>query len=410
MAKVQPVTIKNAAVWNGHTSEQRDLYFDERVLALPAPDALTIDLDGYTIFPGMVNAHDHLELNHYPRTKFREKYDNAHQWGEDVNARLNTEPYKSLRAYPLWDRCFIGGLKNLLCGATTVAHHGPPHKPLFRKNFPVRVLKKYGWAHSLHFSTDAEIIESYRNTPHSAPWFIHLAEGTDEIAKSEYEKLVYLGCFDCNTTVLVHCTALFQREPNFKLESHRGVVWCPSTNAYLLGDESVPDGDHLHRLKENAMAVGSDSRLTANGDLLDELNFVYSKLKNQSGNMIWLTRMVFDEGGFILFHQHNPDWLSIQPFADFFLLHTNQDDATNLCTASRNAIQLIIRGGNPQIGDTELMAKFPHIETVPATLDGVPKAVNIDLARQIARCMLAEPGLELLETPRKALFRGVFSR
>jgi len=42
-----------------------------------------------------------------------------------VNARLDSSPFRELRAVPLTDRLFIGGLKNLLGGATTVAHHDP---------------------------------------------------------------------------------------------------------------------------------------------------------------------------------------------------------------------------------------------------------------------------------------------
>jgi len=65
-----------------------------------------------------------------------------------------------------------------------------------------------------------------------------------------------------------------------------------------------------------------------------------------------------------------------------------------------------VRGGVPQIGDPDLMARFPHIETVRAELDGVPKAINVQLARQITKCSLKEPGLELLEHPttRRFLF------
>ena len=105
---VQPLHIRNAHIWDGHETVQRDLYTTDVVMDKPANGALTVDLDGYTIFPGLINAHDHLELNHYPRSKFREKYDNARQWHEDMNARLDTEPYKSLRAYPLWDSLPVG--------------------------------------------------------------------------------------------------------------------------------------------------------------------------------------------------------------------------------------------------------------------------------------------------------------
>ena len=207
---VQPLHIKNALIWGDNESHQRDLYTTNLIVDKPANGALTVDLEGYTIFPGLVNAHDHLELNHYPRTKFRERYDNARQWSADVNERLDTEPYKSLRAYPLEDRCFIGGLKNLLCGATTVAHHNPPHKCLFRKDFPVRVLKRYGWAHSFYLSSEEEIKRSYQSTPKDVPWFIHLAEGTDEEAAGEYQRLKALGCVGQNT-VLVHGVGIMMK-------------------------------------------------------------------------------------------------------------------------------------------------------------------------------------------------------
>ncbi|MGB7340367.1 MAG: hypothetical protein WBC91_15830, partial [Phototrophicaceae bacterium] len=186
--------IRGARIWDGNQSLVRDLFVKNGRIVDEKPNhAITINLEGYTLFPGLINAHDHLELNHYPRTKFRDVYDNAHQWGEDVNTRLNDEPFKTLRSYPIWDRLFIGGLKNLLCGATTVIHHGPKYREMFRKDFPVRVLKKYGWSHSLHFDSEADIIKSYKSTPKDVPWFIHLAEGTDDIAASEYQRLKKMG-------------------------------------------------------------------------------------------------------------------------------------------------------------------------------------------------------------------------
>jgi cytosine/adenosine deaminase-related metal-dependent hydrolase len=229
------------------------------VLDKPHPKAINVDLSGYTIFPGLINAHDHLELNHFPRTKFRERYDNAHQWGEDINARLNESPFKELRAYPLEDRLLIGGLKNLLCGATTVAHHNPPHKPLFRKDFPVRVLRKYGWAHSLHFDSWKKVQKSCGETHFTLSWFIHLAEGTDEVAAGEFRKLRSLGCGGPNL-VIIHGVGLDWQDSR-KLADWwiRGLVWCPSTNIYLLGKTTEIEAI-LHAGFVKGIALGSDSR------------------------------------------------------------------------------------------------------------------------------------------------------
>jgi cytosine/adenosine deaminase-related metal-dependent hydrolase len=405
---VRPLHIKNARIWNGNDAQVRDLYTTDVVQAAPAHDALLVDLEGYTIFPGLINAHDHLELNHYPRTKFREVYNNAHEWGEDVNARLNESPFKELRAYPLWDRLFIGGLKNLLCGATTVAHHNPPHKELFRKDFPVRVLRKYGWAHSLHFSTDEEIVASYRSTPKDAPWFIHLAEGTDEAAAGEYQRLKALNCLELNT-IIVHGVGLTVEDV---MDSHSiagkyrashgsqmPVVWCPTTNIYLLAKTGHP------RMGWNTqLLLGSDSRLTADGDLLDEMRYVSEFYREQDGASIAVSMATQTS-----FRSH---WelkdrvgrLRADNCADFVVITNADNPARRLCQSRRKDLALVVKGGVPQIGDPEVMAKFPHVRTVGATLDGRPKSIHQDLAKRIHLCQLKEAGLEVEAVPKRRLF------
>jgi hypothetical protein len=387
-------------VWNEGRAEQRDLHTSDVVLDKAANGALTVDLDGHTIFPGLINAHDHLELNHYPRSKFRERYDNAHQWGEDMNARLDSEPYKSLRAYPLWDRLFIGGLKNLLCGATTVAHHNPPHKELWRKDFPVRVLRNYGWSHSLHFNTDEEVVRSYRATPKNWPWFIHLAEGTDDVAAGEYKRLKALGCVGPNT-IIVHGVGMSYEDAIdfFKtIKGHMGagieLVICPSTNIFLL--------DAMVYLRIPAMVastmIGSDSRLTSCGDLLDELHFAYENVKIHPRT--WVVEGVTHNAKYVLGLSNVGD-LKDKYHADLIAINGHEEVEARLCNSRRADLVLVVRGGIPQIGNPDIMAKFPHIETVDAMLDGVPKRIHLDLARRIHQCRLKEPGLEVDVLPKK---------
>jgi hypothetical protein len=389
---IQPLHIANAHIYNASVEnryEQRDLYTTDMVVAERPKNALTVDLSGYTVFPGLVNAHDHLELNHYPRTKFRDRYDNAHQWGEDVNAHLDESPFKELRAYPLEDRCFIGGLKNLLCGATTVIHHNPPHKCLFKNDFPVRVLKRYGWTHSLHFSSDEEIVASYKSTPPDAPWLIHLAEGTDEIAAGEYQRLKALGCVQSNT-VFVHGVGLTDEDIADAAPRVRGLVWCPTTNNYLLGKTT-----RARKWMESGgrIALGSDSRLTSEDDLSLEMATVYHCDDPYERNFWQKSQInaVTDWSAQIL-DLTDRGHLRVGAKADFVAVLSDT-------AFYRNLSDLVVREGVPQIGDPDVMAKFPHVETIPVRLDDKEKSMNLQLARQIARCTLKEPGLELLEDP-----------
>ncbi len=380
----RPLTIRNAHVWDGTQAQRRDLHMaNGRIVAEAPASAQQVDLDGYTIFPGLINAHDHLELNHYPRTKFRAVYNNAHEWGEDVNTRLSDEPFKTLRSYPLWDRLFIGGLKNLLCGATTVAHHGPPYREMYRHDFPVRVLRRCGWAHSLHFSTEDEIVRSYRSTPPDMPWFIHLAEGTDEVAAGEYQRLKALRCVRKNT-VIVHGVGVNQKDIDDASKTIRGIIWCPSTNKYLLG-KTLQLSFYGYRggTKGNFdIALGSDSRLTADGDLGSEIEAAIAA--SQCDAECVLAFVTLRAAGIL--GLSDAGHLNQGTTADFVIGH------------SRNRNQLVVRDGVPRIGDPDVMAKFPGVPTVDATLDGRPKRIHTDLARQIHRCQLKERGLEV-DTP-----------
>jgi cytosine/adenosine deaminase-related metal-dependent hydrolase len=249
------------------------LRFDtSRVLSLDQPPQrhdTVIDLSGCTVYPGLINAHDHLELNHYPRTKFRERYANAAQWSADFSPRLQDEPFRTLRQIPLAEQCRIGGKKNRQSGVTLVAHHNPLHPPLRRADFPVRVVQRYGWAHS--FALEPDLVATYHRTPRGTPWFIHLAEGTDADAAGELTRLDALGLLRPNT-VLIHGVGLSGDDRRRAIAVGGGLVWCPSSNSFLLGATAdVRDFAQAHRL-----ALGSDSRLTADGDLLDELRAAHA--------------------------------------------------------------------------------------------------------------------------------------
>jgi len=107
-----------------------------------------VRLDNHYLYCGLTNSHDHLEMNLYPPSG-TPPYHNYTEWARDVY-KPNESPVKEIEKIPIKYRFLWGGIKNLISGVTTVVHHNPWRSSLGVR-FPVRVLKKYAWAHSLAF-------------------------------------------------------------------------------------------------------------------------------------------------------------------------------------------------------------------------------------------------------------------
>ena len=266
MTPAKPVKLVGARVTrNARTAERIDLVIRRDRIA-PFGTSLSrcevIDLSGYLLLPGLINAHDHLEFNLFPRLG-RGPYGNSAKWAQEIY-HPERPPVEEHIAVPKPVRLMWGGLKNLLSGVTTVAHHNPYEARLFDRDFPVRVIRKFGWAHSLHFSPD--LAERFRTTPPTWPFIVHAAEGRDAEAFSEIERLDAMGVLD-RRTVLVHAIALKPSDIEILQAKTCSIVWCPSSNLFAYGRTLT-----LHALAASVpIALGTDSALTADGDMVDEI-------------------------------------------------------------------------------------------------------------------------------------------
>jgi cytosine/adenosine deaminase-related metal-dependent hydrolase len=337
----RPISFVNARVVlpDGVASAIR---FGSRVLDVDAPPRasdLVVDLNGAFVMPGLVNAHDHLELNHYGRLKLRDRYENASTWIDDLRPALQTDPaIRENAAWPLGARLFIGALKNLLAGVTTVAHHNPRYREIGRR-FPVRVMKRYGWAHSLslerhpvgaHGEPGGDVRERCLATPPTVPFMIHVGEGVDDAAVRELARLEELGCLRRNT-VLVHGVALTPRDWERVVASGASLVWCPASNAFLF--RRTAPVRHFLDASAGASAhvcLGSDSRVTGARDLLDELRAAAAVMPVTPRELF---RMVTTAPARIL-HLHEAGRIAIGGPADLVVVPSTKRDAADALFAT----------------------------------------------------------------------------
>ncbi len=241
-------------------AERRDLAISCGRIAKTAPGP-EIDVTGHMILPGLINAHDHLSFNLFPLLG-RPPYANATDWARDVY-RPGESPVREHRAIPRSVRLQWGALKNLMSGVTTVAHHDPDRARVFGASFPVRIAKA-GWAHSLQFTPD--LAQRKARTPQTLPFVLHLGEATDAAGAREIFELDRLRLLD-DRVVIVHGVALDR--PGWQLlEARRAsLIACPVSNLFTLR-RSIPRAAFRTKVE---IALGTDSAITAPGDLLDSL-------------------------------------------------------------------------------------------------------------------------------------------
>lgn len=350
----------------------------------PEPPDAVVDLHGDRLMPGLINAHDHLQLNSLPDHETPKFYQHARDWIAEVDGRRHTDPQFAAGASVARDeRLLLGGIKNLLSGVTTVAHHDPLYPFLMHPGYPISVVRDYGWSHSLYIDGAQSVVDSYRATPAAWPWIIHAAEGQNEEAAAEFGRLDALGCLKPNT-LLVHGIALDQAQRARLEAAGAALVWCPSSNMRLFGKTAqVADLVSKHRV-----ALGTDSRLSGARDVLDELRFAAKVVALDEDTLEGLVTRV---SAALL---RLPDRGVLLPGmrADLIVLPAE----TRLRDATRSRVRLVMTGGIARYGDADcVMRASAGTDWTRVLVDGAPKMLDGNISRLLAGASLSEPGLEL---------------
>jgi cytosine/adenosine deaminase-related metal-dependent hydrolase len=310
--------------------------------------ALELDLRGCLVLPGLINAHDHLEFSLFPRLG-RGPYPNAGAWARAIY-QPDRSPIKEHLRVPLPVRLRWGGIKNLLSGVTTICHHNPYNARVFEHNFPSRVQKRFGWAHSLEFAPD--LGSRFRETSPEWPFIVHLGEASDHQGKLEIFRLHELGALD-RRTVLVHGVALGREGLRVAKEKGAALVWCPSSNLFILGrtlsQAALNNGVPL--------ALGTDSALSGKGDLLDEVRLA-QRVSGLSSSRLY--RMVTEDAARILRMENGEGTITEGGVADLLVVkNTGRSPAETLTRLRTGAMEMVILGGRIKQVSPRLAPRLP---------------------------------------------------
>ena len=353
----------------------------------------TLDLSGYLILPGLVNAHDHLEFALFPnlgRPADAAPYANASEWAEEIHRR-HADLIALHRAVPRETCLWWGAIRNLLCGVTSVCHHNEIYPLLRDPNFPVRVVTEFGWAHSL--ALEPAIVEYSWKTAGGRPFILHAGEGTDRASAEEIFELDGMGLLN-ERAVLVHGLSLTGEGVGLLNKRGSSLVTCPTSNRFLF--HKLPTAALLSSVRN--IALGGDSPLTAAGDLLDEIHCLHRDI-GLSPQTIY--EMVTTRPAEMLRLDRGEGHIRENSVADLIaVVDSHGTPAVVLADLGLEQTELAIIGGRVQLASAAIYARLPKslLEGLePVFINGILRWLRAPIAEmmRVVTAVLGEGSIQI---------------
>ncbi len=360
----------------------------------PGFEAVTVVPSGGTIFPGLIELHNHLPYDVLSLWKVPKPYGNRDQWSGPGNPdyrRLITGPMQVLGAQPDATaavvrysemRCLLGGTTTsqgiTLAKSSSIVTH---FRGLVRN---VERTDDVLLPPALTHIADVEASQRdkfLKRLSGKKKLILHLAEGVDGPAAQHFASLKGDdGTWAITSNLIgIHCVAL--TEPDFTiLAGHGGsMVWSPLSN-FLLYGKTADVGAALRQ--KVPMALGSDWAPSGSKNLLGELKV--ARLTAAATNLPLtsadLVAMVTKTPAVMLGWGSQVGTLATGYRADLVVVAgTSADPYQVLLDATEADLRLVMIEGTPRVGVPALLLPLgvAAAGTEAIQVGGQPRLLNL---------------------------------
>ncbi len=381
----------------------------------PAPDGFVgapVLTTGGTVYPGLIELHNHLSYDVLPAWTVPKAFTNRGQWDNRPDYRENvTGPMAVLGRHAGFIEAIVRYVeaKCLVAGTTTSQGLTLTSNQSIIHHYRGIVRNVEQTADPVLPNADTRVADV---DPGSAAAFLtrlesvstlllHLSEGVDDVARQRFERLKISGRKWAITPALagIHCAGL--QRTDFDKMARRGgqMVWSPFSNLLLYGATA-----RIAQAKRAGMliALGSDWSPSGSKNLLGELKI--ARIVNASLRQPFasdeLVAMATINPARILKWDHAIGTVEATKRADLIVIEgTGPDDYNHLIGATEADVSLVVINGIPRCGLPKHMAAVgTPSETV--TIAGRPTALDLAQATEdpvVAALPLADATARLRE-------------
>jgi 5-methylthioadenosine/S-adenosylhomocysteine deaminase len=321
-----------------------------------------------TIYPGLIDLHDHLSYNALQLWDVPKRFTNRNQWASgDTYRKLVTGPMKALAHTPKYVpavvryvecKCLVGGTTTTQ-GMTLSSFAGIQH---FYKGI-VRNVEQTGdpdlpQAGTHIADVEAKDHEKFLKRLESFDCLLlHLSEGTDDAAREHFLALQAPSGEWAVTGSLagIHCVALKKKDFEVLAKGQASMVWSPLSNLLLYG-ETADIG--AAREAGVLMALGPDWSPSGSKNLLGELKVarLVSGLGGDKLSDFELLSLATRNPAKILRWDKQVGTLEGGKRADILVVAgAGGDGHAHLFTRSEHDVELVVINGVPRYGASQVM-------------------------------------------------------
>ena len=325
---------------------------------------------GGTIFPGLIEFHNHLAYNALRLWDVPKKFTNRDAWGRvDDYRRLVSGPMQVLGPDPDLMPAVVRWVeaKCLVAGTTTSQgielFSNAGSRRYYRgtvRNVEVTDDPELPHAETKISDVEAAKAESFlRRLGQHDCFILHLSEGTDEAAREHFRALKLRGDSWALAPSLagIHCAALEQEDFEVLARHACSMVWSPFSNLLLYGATAKVE----HAKGKLKIGLGSDWSPTGSKNLLGELK-VAKLVSDEKGGLFAdreLVAMATSDAARILRWDSALGSIERDKRADLIVVNgAGGDPYATLLRADETDVRAVLIGGVPRFGLPSLLGRL----------------------------------------------------